>query len=69
MAKQNRAGDERTKTSLSRSRDWKRMISHPKANLRVEGFKNATESTILEAVILNTNAREVARIHPKPKRT
>lgn len=65
MAKK-KSDTERTKTSLSLSKESKRILAHLKADLRAEDI-DATESSILETLLLHTSADAVARLHPKRK--
>jgi len=53
--------DSRTKTSVSLAPKAKFKLSTLKAELRMRGH-SATESSILEALILNTDASTVARL-------
>ena len=52
---------ERTKTSVSLAPRAKFKLSTLKAELRMKGH-DATESSILEALILNSDASNVARL-------
>jgi len=55
------AGTQRTKTSISLTPEAKRILSTLKAELRFRGH-SASESDILEALLLQTDVATLARL-------